>query len=307
MKKNSIIYLFGVLMAALCITSCGSEDPLTPDYKNPSSYFMPSDDDNSELAQLRRKFFADHGSYLLFNDTIQKEFLGKDINGDPRYFVETVDLTYTVGQSGYGTSQSSYTFTYITEFEKQKAMTEFLENKILPHFTGSMKPYSWFLSNVITGKLGRVVDSQTVTPYAVVNQRCVAIACNYLTQRQRTEAQINNYTARVLNIIVGTLVKAQEQAFGEFEKISYEYYGRSYTSLGITGSLSQTDLYKYGFLVGGSTVVSMCDASRDIAAYASNVVQYSEEEIERKYGNYPLVMEKHQIMRRILQSLGYIF
>ena len=91
---------------------------MEPDYKNPSDYFQPAADDNSEEAQLRRKFFADHGSYLLFNDTLQNVYLGKDINGDPRYFVETVDLTYTVGQTGYGTSQSSYTFTYIPNFER---------------------------------------------------------------------------------------------------------------------------------------------------------------------------------------------
>ena len=90
---------------------------MEPDYKNPSDYFQPAADDNTEEAQLRRKFFADHGSYLLFNDTLQNVYLGKDINGDPRYFVETVDLTYTVGQTGYGTSQSSYTFTYIPNFE----------------------------------------------------------------------------------------------------------------------------------------------------------------------------------------------
>ena len=66
---------------------------MEPDYKNPSDYFQPAADDNSEEAQLRRKFFADYGSYLLFNDTLQNVYLGKDINGDPRYFVETIDLT----------------------------------------------------------------------------------------------------------------------------------------------------------------------------------------------------------------------
>ena len=74
-----LFYSFAIILSVICLFSCESEDALEPDYKNPSDYFQPDADDNSEEAQLRRKFFADHGSYLLFNDTLQNVYLGKDI------------------------------------------------------------------------------------------------------------------------------------------------------------------------------------------------------------------------------------
>ena len=79
-----LFYSFAIILSGICLISCESEDALEPDYKNPSDYFQPAADDNSEEAQLRRKFFADHGSYLLFNDTLQNVYLGKDINGEDR-------------------------------------------------------------------------------------------------------------------------------------------------------------------------------------------------------------------------------
>ena len=279
---------------------------MEPDYKNPSDYFQPAADDNSEEAQLRRKFFADHGSYLLFNDTLQNVYLGKDINGDPRYFVETIDLTYTVGQTGYGTSLSSYTFTYIPNFEQKLAMTEYLETYILPHFSDAMRPYSWLLTKTIIGKMDKDDSAQTFSPYAVVNQRCVAVACNYLTQRERTEAQKKNYASRVLNIMVSSMVKAHTDAFGEFEAVSHDYYGRSYSSLGLE-NVNQEKLYQYGFLVAGSTVGYMTDLSTDISSYAANVVTYTDEQLEQRYGKYELVMLKHRLMKQTLERLGYIF
>ena len=301
-----LFYSFAIILSGICLFSCESEDALEPDYKNPSDYFQPAADDNSEEAQLRRKFFADYGSYLLFNDTLQNVYLGKDINGDPRYFVETIDLTYTVGQTGYGTSLSSYTFTYIPNFEQKLAMTEYLETYILPHFSDAMRPYSWLLTKTIIGKMGKDDSAQTISPYAVVNQRCVAVACNYLTQRERTEAQKKNYASRVLNIMVSSMVKAHTDAFGEFEAVSHDYYGRSYSSLGLE-DVNQEKLYQYGFLVAGSTVGYMTDLSTDISSYASNVVTYTDEQLEQRYGKYELVMLKHRLMKQTLERLGYIF
>ena len=54
-----LFYSFAIILSGICLFSCESEDALEPDYKNPSDYFQPAADDNSEEAQLRRKFFAD--------------------------------------------------------------------------------------------------------------------------------------------------------------------------------------------------------------------------------------------------------
>ena len=127
--------------------SCAQEEGLTPDFNNPSANFAPSTDDMSDEAQLRRQFYTQTGCYLLFSDTLQHKLLGTDINGQPRYFTETVDLTYTVGQSSSTTM--SYTFTYLQQYAQKQQVTDFLTHYVLPHLTKGLKPYSWMVCNMI--------------------------------------------------------------------------------------------------------------------------------------------------------------
>ena len=297
------------LLGTGVMTSCGSEDALEADYINPSDYFKPAAGDDSQESQLRNDFFEQYGSYLLFNDTIQNVYLGTDINGDDRYFVETVDLTYTVGQTGFGKTGTYYIFTYLNSWEQKQYMVDYMKTYILPHFSKRFRPDSWLLTDVITGKLSRRADAQTNTPYAVVGQRCTAIAGNYLIQRQRTEAQIQNYTNRILNIIVGQLVKNYADAFSDFYAVSSAYYNQSATNLGYpsNAAMNSQDLYKFGFLIKGTNAMIVCDRDTDLSAYASSAIENSEEQIEKLYSGYDLVLRKHRIIREILTELGYIF
>lgn len=297
------------LLATPILTSCSSEDEPEADIHNPTDFFRPADGDNSEEAQLRRSFFEKYGSYLLFNDTLQRKLLGTDINGDPRYFVETVDLTYTIGQTGYGSSQVTYSFTYLDTWEKKTAIHDFASTFILPHFNGAFRPYSWLLTNVITGKLGRSINAETSRPYAAVGQRCIAIAGNYLLLRDRTDAQKTNYANRVLNIIVGEMVKMHSGAFADFYSVSADYYTLQPSDVSSSGSLKQEDYYRYGFLGKGGGALSSTLTTRDadLSAYANSIITTPEETIKSRYADYPLVLQKYDIMRSILTELGYVF
>lgn len=304
--NRTITRTVGTLLALGALAACGSEDTPEVNYHNPSAFFQPSADDNSQEAQMRRDFQGRHGSYLLFNDTLQSQLLGTDINGDPRYFVETVDLTYSVGQGGYGKSSTTYSFTYLTDLQQKQTILDFIESSVLPHFSSKFMPFSWLLVNTIKGKLGTSVTAQTNNPYAVVGQRCIAIAGNYLIQRERTDAQKQNYTNRVLTIIVGQQVKAHEDSFADFYAVSEEYYGKSGSDLGLD-NVTAPDLYGMGFLAQSTGVSSLTDFSTDLSTFASNAVQYSREEILKRFDDYPRVLQKDAIMRERLVSLGYVF
>lgn len=289
------------IVAAL--SSCSKEDELKPDYKNPSDNFIPAADDQSAEAQLRRQFFSETGSYLLFNDTIQHEFLGTDINGEPRYFTETVDLTYAVGQSASVTM--SYTYTYLQELEQKQKMTEFLLEYVQPHLTKSLKPYSWFVCNVINS----YKDSYSGTvshPYAASNQRCVVVAGNFLIQRERTEQQKQQYAQRILNAIVGQLASNQSSAFGEFYQYSADYYGTEYRAMGYSSTPPTAVLYQLGFL-SSTSISSFPSMTTDLSSFALLAIQYTDEQLAKTYGSYPIILQKARAVRKILISLGYVF
>ena len=287
---------------AIVFVGCGKEDALEADFKNPSANFMPDENDQSEEAQLRRQFFKETGSYLLFNDTIQRELLGVDINGKERYFIETIDLNYAVGQTG--TTNAYYNFTLLQTQEQKQLVTDFVRTYVLNHLTGKLRPYSWFLCNVINSYKDNY--SAPSKPYSATNQRCIAVAGNYLIQRDRTDDQKIQYAQRVLNGVVGQLVTNNSSAFEEFFKYSANYYSADYSRFGYDGRPSQTELYRLGFL-SSTSISAFPSMSTDLGVYALQVIQYTDEQLQQQYGNYPVIIEKAAVVRRVMTELGYVF
>jgi hypothetical protein len=287
---------------AIVFVGCGKEDALEADFKNPSANFMPDENDQSEEAQLRRQFFKETGSYLLFNDTIQRELLGVDINGKERYFIETIDLNYAVGQTG--TTNAYYNFTLLQTQEQKQLVTDFVRTYVLNHLTGKLRPYSWFLCNVINSYKDNY--SAPSKPYSATNQRCIAVAGNYLIQRDRTDDQKKQYAQRVLNGVVGQLVTNNSSAFEEFFKYSANYYSADYSRFGYDGRPSQTELYRLGFL-SSTSISAFPSMSTDLGVYALQVIQYTDEQLQQQYGNYPVIIEKAAVVRRVMTELGYVF
>ena len=85
----SVLFLTGM-------TACAKEDTLTPEVDTNIDCFAPAADAMDEESVLRRTFFEQENCYLLFSDTLRREELGKDSNGDMQYFIELWDaVSYT--------------------------------------------------------------------------------------------------------------------------------------------------------------------------------------------------------------------
>ena len=94
MKKIYISILSGIVLSSLA--SCAKEDEPVLQYTDPAVTFMPADDATDEISELRRQFFQQTGTYLLFNDTLQHRCIGKDLNGEEVYFTELLDIKYEI-------------------------------------------------------------------------------------------------------------------------------------------------------------------------------------------------------------------
>lgn len=301
MKINSKHTLIAIgLAAAFTVTAgCSSEDTPEVEYHNPSMFFQPADSDNSVEAQMRRKFYADNGSFLLFNDTLQYKFLGTDINGDDQYFIELIDPSYEVG--GQTSSTVTYRYTYLTDDSTKQAAVDYVNEYIMPHLNKHLKPFSVFLCQQIS--VGTY--NMTQNPYAVANQRCVLIAMNYLMLRPRTDAQKQAYAERVLNIIINQAVVNNSASFATFFSYSGQYYGVNYSDAGITGTTEE--LRRLGFIGTGGIAGAFPTTNADLQAYATEATRYSQEELEAKYGEYPVIMNKFAALKSVLTELGYVF
>lgn len=86
MRRNLFRYYFCLLLVGMAglFVSCGKEDLLTPS-GNDTNFFTPADDDHSQVAELRRKFYEETGVYVLFSDTLRHVQNGVNANGQPVY------------------------------------------------------------------------------------------------------------------------------------------------------------------------------------------------------------------------------
>ncbi len=299
MKK--FYYIFSIVVSMMAV-SC-SEDGVTPHLKDTTQAFLPAADDNSEEAQMRRDFYQTYGSFLLFNDTLQHEELGKDVNGDMHYFTEVLDLNYQVGMSTE--SNEKFRFTLLTDMEQKRSAVQYIKDYLLTHLTGKLKPYSWLLVDKIQRDFSGTVSS----PYAATGQRAVVVACNLLPQM--TDAQKVQYTAQVMNTIIAKLANDNATAFEEFLQVSKAYYDGEFTAPA-TNAENTALLNQVGFICRGTDDFKQeangryPNQEQDIKAYARLVVASTTEATTTKYADYPLVLEKCDIMRKTLKSLGYV-
>ncbi len=298
MKRKYYILSLAWMVATSLFTSCGKEADPVFDFSDPRDGFLPADSATDEISQIRREFYQENGTFLLFSDTLTHQFIGKDINGDNRYKTELLDIKYEVGQTNTATYKPTYS--YLNTTEKCRNAVAYLKAFILPHLSPKLMPFSWFLA----GNIYDTTTSGTATrPYALAGQRCIALACSQLASL-KTDAQKQQLANRHLLIIVQNLANNNAPAFNSFCAVCASYYGTDMTVP--TGQTTQTYLRGLGFLnsTQASTFPSQSD---DINAYTTLVITYSDAQIESIYGSYPLIISKAKMFRESLESLGYIY
>ena len=299
MKK---FYYTLLILVSFIAASC-SDDDVTPQLKDTTLAFLPAADDNSEEAQMRRDFYQAYGSFLLFNDTLQHEALGKDVNGDMRYFTEVLDLNYQVGMST--NSNEKFKFSVMKDMEAKRVAVQYVKDYLLVHLTGKLKPYSWLLVD----KIQRSFLGSTSSPYAATGERAIALACNVLPRL--SDEQKEQYTAQVMTTIIAKLANDNAAAFEDFLRVSAAYYDGSFTAP--SSSAENTEmLNKAGFIVRGTNEFKYeadglyPSQEQDLKSYARLIAVNTAEALQIKYADNPLVLEKCGIMRETLKSLGYV-
>lgn len=286
-------------MAILTLGSCSKENDPVIDITDPAEVFLPAPDATDEISEIRRQFFKETGSYLLFNDTLQHKFIGQDANGEALYFTEVLDIKYEVGQTGTPPS-FPYTFTYLNT-EKCKSALEYMKQFIFPHFSEELRPYSWLLVGNINGKDN---NNKVIHPYAAAGQRGIILACAQL-DNLKTDAQKQQLANRHLVIIVQNLANKNANTFSEFTAVNSNDYSQYYSVA--EGKTTLETVREKGFLGATNNYGTYPTQSEDISAYSSLIVSYSTDQIEKAYANYPLIIKKVRLFKEALEKLGYIF
>lgn len=299
MKKT-----FAICLSLLALLgACGSEDSLTPGTDDTLDAFMPADDDNSEEAQIRRQFFNDEKTYLLFNDTIRRQYLGNDSAGRPYYRIETLDITYSVGDAQ--TPGRSYSYEYLTSVAEKRAAADFVKNQILAHLQAkSLRPFSWLAVRSIK-------ENNSGDAYkSVSGERCIAVALGDIAGPSVDKQQLS---AGIMSSMLGGIITNNDEALEPFYAVSNDVYGARFSSDRVEENewkqiLSQGFIKRAVNQWSGNILWGWYpEKQEDVNAYVELVLSNTEEQVRAQYADYPLVLQKYNLMKRVFEDVGYKF
>ena len=94
---NKYIIYGLMLLSGVFATSCSDdEEILEPSVGVVDNLFAVPDDATGPEAELRRNFFKETGTYLMFNDLLSHTVIGQDAYGNDVYKDEYIDFTYNL-------------------------------------------------------------------------------------------------------------------------------------------------------------------------------------------------------------------
>lgn len=302
MKRTNIIpSIIGAFIAIFLLGAC-SEDELTPSGANDNKFAVPEGQDDA-ASRLRKEFLDKNNIHLLFNDTLSKEYIGKDAFGDDVWDVETIDLGYNLTAS----SSDTYSFEYLKEEDDMKKAVELVEAQILPHVGGSMLPYSIFLVKSIqrTDSYGNIEELTVQT-----NMRCLAIAVDEWLDMDEDE-QAEQGKDILIELIQNKFSYTSDEA-GPFLAFCEDLYYEDIIDHIPDWDRNIEDIYELGMLDYGEDWDSpewdwFVSDRNDFNAFFDAVMNRTEEDFAEEYGDYPIIMQKYRILRDIIIELGYKF
>lgn len=311
-------YIYSLIsLAAVVLSACGSDD-IEPGPREADRWLHPYGASASDQ-ELQTKFYNNNGIYLLFNDTLFKNQLSAYPDGSPFYDMETVNLTYYM--TGLSMSDNEkFAYDYLTtDAEKQKA-TAFVQDKLLPHLSGNLLPFSMLLVNKIN-LWSRQYASYPFTlssPIVYAGYRCTAISVDGVSDMD--DAAQTAYCNQILQAVVNSkLASLPEDTFDEFYSFCSAYYStyamnddavaffaENPTPMDI-GLLDNGVSYFRWSPEGSLIMYNIAAKNYDLEDYTTAVFTTSEADFADRYGQYPIVMTKFRLLKQIYESLGVKF
>lgn len=314
---NSLFKLgIGAMLFLPVLSSCSDDEDTTPSHAD-ENLFKPADDDNSPTAQLRRQFFNDTKTFLLFTDTLRHEANGTDAYGKTIWNDELLDVTYTVIGSA---SSSHYTYSYITDFNKRKQAAELVRDKLMRRL-GDAVPYSVLIVDSIMSWVNNngywELDKGTAwNPQDPYKQYILGTRAYVISTNGEDGFTDSTYFDGIMEKIIldklGRLSDTQRAPFyapvSSYMGPNHEIAGKSamgysngYNMDNEARSLGFWQDYNYYYFA----IRSGYD-NADLELFTHAVLTYSEAEVEKMMEGYPIVIQRFKALRQIIKDMGIV-
>lgn len=303
-----ILTCFVTAVSAGFISCSDDEEILTPTVDYIDNKFAVPDDATGPEADLRRDFYAKTGSYLIFSDLLSHEYQGT-VNGQDIYKDEYIDFNYGLTSMG----SKGPIFEFIEDMDAKRQSAQLIEDYIYPHIEGgNLMPFSILPVKNMQTWTDETWPSSYQPAKTTSCWRCMAIATGEWLEQPDDEAKAL-YSREILKALVQSRFSYSSDEAKPFTDLSYEYSGEYITDL--DPSWDRTDMsiiYEYGFLSyreswRGPQSDYLVYTSKDFEDYFNAVLDMEQSEFMELYGEYEAIVEKYNLIREAIISLGYKF
>ena len=319
----------------LSLVACSQEDTLESRI-NLENLYTIQDDPNDPVKHRIFEIYDTYGIPVYFNDTIGKILLKTDINGQPVYRYEKLDLAW--GFESF--EQVTYRYEYETEPAEQLKALDWIE-QYLKDSDKALYPFSFFVPASVTTISQNTDDTkkvEEVTEPFLIDFRTLTVI-----RKNCTEEEAPTLVENMKRNMVLQKIKHYEEDLAYFNIVSdANWYSKWWHELNGTAGLkdsipqfwgcreldpnypngngySEEELEEirtakraitgiFGFVMGDALTRGLntpYDPNEDLVTFVKVMLNSSDEVFRKQWGSYPLVIEKYEILYKIItEKLG---
>lgn len=321
-------FIFGII-AFLLVLGCKKEEGLFKTEVSDLYVFRP--DDSSPVKKKVYELYRDYGVAVFFKDTVGEYFVRNDVNGNPIYRTERLDLGWTFNTY----KNSTFIVDPITQMDEQMDALNYAE-KYLKSISKPLYPFSILLVRALNEKSssGDIITFKS------------GEAVNYFRTLMMTDKLTSTDTAGHFKEIVKKIIRVKLDGFpdelNKFGAVSKSdwYGGKKYsdldktvaagTSVGIlytpnlvenlrrqgwTEARIEAEKVKlrrvcgqFGFVGGndhGGGYFTPAHMAMDLDSYVREMLNSDKVTFKKYWVDHPLVMKKYTLLHDlILNQLG---
>lgn len=240
-------------------------------------------------------FYKESGITVLYNDTISR---------NP---VETVRLGYRLTST-----DSLLTVRYLNQQADILTGLNFVKTQIAPYLPEAMRPYSFLLTDSVFTQIVDYYDNSKIIVPLTSYVGMKALAISYVPKiKDMSTDELKIYRKDILKDLLTIKINENSKLTESFFAVSKSFYNlTAYGNTPVAGyyiPYQQKELY--GFLSDGTedpNYYATGSSLEDISRYLDVILVLSPTEFNNQYKDYPLVMQKYQLMLNIFKDLGFV-
>ena len=280
-------YLWGLLLAGM-LFACSEEEDVSPSGLE-RNIFASADFSSAEEMAIREDFLEQTGVYIVFNDSL----CWRESETPQGAYLQCEMLLEDYELTGY--SSHEYEYTLLTDLQTKEEMAHVLANEVLPMLPDSLYPYAIFVADDFNFGFnpGWFADPMTPTGSWYFFKALVVGTNDFF---EMSEADCDQYKRQILGgILIKTCTHLDESVFDDFFAVCADLYGEYHDYTTAVMELGWLDVY---------SMFNYYEREEDLAGYIMEIFNLSKEDFEEKYADYPIVLEKKDILVQELEEIG---